>query len=99
MGRGPTPLSTTWGLIKLLSRPRGKLWSSLPRIYNLSHSQLTFINVFAPGRGRRPTGVAAAMVPVAAVAAGVAAAGVCDEIPHGRDKRFYQLATRTDLPD
>ena len=44
-------------------------------------------------------GVAAAMVPDAAVATGVAAAGVCDEIPHGRDKRFYQLATRTDLPD
>ena len=43
--------------------------------------------------------VAAAMVPDAAVATGVAAAGVCDEIPHGRDKRVYQLATRTDLPD
>ena len=44
-------------------------------------------------------GVAAAMVPDAAVATGVAAAGVCDEIPHGRDKSVYQLATRTDLPD
>ena len=58
MGRGPTPLSTAWGLIKRLSRPRGKLWSSLPHRYNLSHSKLTFINVFAPGRGRRPTAVA-----------------------------------------
>jgi len=43
--------------------------------------------------------VAAALGPDAAVATGVAAAGVCDEIPHGRDKSFYQLATRTDLPD